>query len=78
MSKSCNTAQQNIRPDVWQSRVLQRVDRESKHYQRKPVLGSATYSIGDQCGGQRRLQRYHYQISVSFQAQQHQFHDDLP
>ena len=61
---------------VWQSRVLP--CRQSKHHQRKPVFGSATYSIGSRYGGQQRIQRCHNQISFSFQAQQHQFHDDLP
>ena len=60
------------------SQEFYRADRESKHHQRKPVLRSAAYSIGSRCGGQRRIQRCHNQISFSFQAQQHQFHDDLP
>ena len=60
------------------SQEFYRADRELKHHQRKPVLGSATYSIGGRCSGQQPLQRCHYQISFLFQAQQHQFHDDLP
>ena len=59
------------------SQEFYRADRESKHHQKKTVFGSATYSIGSRCGGQRRLQRCHNQISFLFQTKQHQFHDDL-
>ena len=77
MSKPCNTPLQNICSDVWKSRVL--LCRQGIEASPKKTCSCVSYhSIGSWCGGQRRIQRCHNRSSFSFQAQQHQFHDDLP
>ena len=53
--QSLATRHCKISAPTCRSQEFYRADWESKHHQRKPVLGSATYSIGSRCGGQRRI-----------------------